>query len=111
MQFKVAELFGCPVAELETRITHKEYLEWCAYLNYVDRQPTKIDMYLASLSHMYHAVNFKDKRKLTDFIIGYQEIKKKEAEKVCTDAEIKQILTAWKSAVNAKFAKKGKQNK
>lgn len=70
--FRVAEIIGCSVEELDNRLANEEFVQWIAYLKKKDERFEKWEWYAAQIAYMVAASSGAKGIKLKDFTIQSQ---------------------------------------
>lgn len=73
--YRVASHLHSSVADLRSRITYSEFLDWLQYLNWEEQRRGKLDFYLAQIAAEVRRSYVKHPKtvKLKDFFLTYFE--------------------------------------
>jgi hypothetical protein len=96
---RVAAHLHLPVAELRDRITFSEFLDWIAFLDWVEETPSKLDLYLAALTAEVRRVWVKSPKgiKSKDFLLRRSP---------GSDPKVQKSKSTWASVLGIKLKKK-----
>ncbi len=88
--FRVASHLGIPVAEIKTRITHSEFIEWLVFLEKEDENRVKAEYYQAQIAAEIRRTIVKNPRsvKVKDFLLKLGSAEKVTKSKGCWAAAL-----------------------
>ena len=97
--FRIASKIGCTVEELDDRMTHAEFLQWCEYETWEEKRITKTDLYLARMTAMLMAqLNPKGQYYAEQYLIG-RESEIPAGHQSLRDASSDEVKAMWRAAL------------